>query len=454
MQKVTGGLFYLLILISLILSACSPDLTITLPPEENTPTPEPAPPEEEIAPEPSDTPETLEVSVADLLEAGTAMKWYDEGYLVFVPAGEVTLGDNQIENNQVYSATLDDYWIYMFPVTNSQYSQCVATGACTPPADEEPYPDIADPMVRDDPVVGVTWDQAGVYCQWMKGRLPTKAEWEKAARGPQASTYPWGEGDPTCDLLNFDECEKLDVSLVYEYPEGRSYYQAFDLAGNTFEWVFDLYEDDIVSQLPGEEPYSPPNGTERVVRGSSYVSEEETLPSAELYYLEPDQYRTDLGFRCVIGEAEPEGYASPCVQTAFVAGLPAPWQPGPPIGESELPDLDENTCVPEKDLDWTYYCPDQANQTGGLDLTITPLPGGEAYLKSYSSNQGVYCAEGNNPIGCFGPEGAAVSFEICASCTPLPNWEIVKLSCDNGFSLTNTDPPTCVYQGGPPTPGG
>jgi len=356
MKKVTGGLFYLLILISLILSACSPDLTITLPPEENTPTPEPAPPEEEIAPEPSNTPETLEVSVADLLEAGTAMKWYDEGYLVFVPAGEVTLGDNQIENNQVYSATLDDYWIYMFPVTNSQYSQCVDTGACSPPADEDPYPDIADPMVRDDPVVGVTWDQAGAYCAWLNGRLPTKAEWEKAARGPDAYTYPWGESDPACDLLNFQDCEKLDVSLVYEYPEGRSYYQAFDLAGNTFEWVFDLYEDDIVSQLPGEEPYSPPNGTERVVRGSSYVSEEETLPSAELYYLEPDQYRTDLGFRCVIGEAEPEGFASPCVQAAYVPGDPPPWHQGPQHDQEQPPVFDERSCKIDIDTTRTVYC--------------------------------------------------------------------------------------------------
>jgi hypothetical protein len=452
MKKFSLGLLCLCVIFLLALSACSQELTITLPPEENTPTPEPAPPEEEPEPVPSDTPETLEVSVADLLEAGTAMKWYDDGYLVFVPAGEVTLGDNQIENNQAYSVTLDDYWIYMFPVTNGQYSQCVATGACSAPASEEPYPDITDPTLKDDPVIGVTWDQAGAYCQWMKGRLPTKAEWEKAARGPQANTYPWGEVDPSCDLLNFDECEKLDVSVVYEYPEGRSYYQAFDLAGNTFEWVFDLYENDFVSQLPGEEPYSPPYGTERTVRGSSYVSEKEMLPAAELYYLEPDQYRTDLGFRCVIGEAQPDSFASPCIQTAFVDGLTAPWQPGPQ-GGNDLPDLEERTCVPEKDVNSTYYCANQALQQGGLDIYLTGMPGSEVYLKSWTSNPGVACVEGGNPIGCFGPEGASVSFEICASCTPLPNMATVKLTCDSGFTLTHTDPPTCVYDG-QPVPGG
>jgi len=403
---------------------------------------------------PEEPPEVEEAGLNDLLEAGTAMKWYDEGYLVFVPEGEVTLGDNEYENNPVQNVDLDDYWIYMFKVTNGQYRQCIATGACTPPASEPPYPDLEDPAIKDQPVIGVTWGQAETYCEWMKGKLPTKAQWEKAARGPQANTYPWGEVDPDCDLLNYGDCENPALSEVYEYPEGRSFYQAFDLAGNTYEWVFDLYEDDFISQLPYEFPAGPPDGTERSVRGSSYVSEEELIPSAQLFYLEPERYRTDLGFRCVIGEAEPDSFASPCVQTAFVDGLPAPWQPGPPSGGNNLPDLDEMTCVPEKDVDWKYYCPSEATQTGGLDLILTGLPGSDAYLKSYSSNGSVYCAEANDPIGCFGPEGAAVSFEICASCTPLPNMATVQLICDCGFTLTHTDPPTCVYDGGPPVPEG
>lgn len=135
-------------------------------------------------------------------------------------------------------------------------------------------------------------------------------------------------------------------------------------------------------------------------------------------------------------------------------GLPAPWQPGPPSGGNDLPDLDERECTPEKDLVWHYYCGDIQAQTGGLDLYITALPGSDAYLQSYSSNGSVYCEELPGKIGCFGPEGTAVTFEICASCTPLPNWETLQFSCDCGFTLTHTDPPTCVYDGGPPTPGG
>ena len=241
MRKINLRLLYLCIIFLLILSACGPDLTITLPPDD--PTAIPAIIEDTDVPEdvPEDTPEPIDTTLEDLLKAGIAMKWYDEGYLVFVPQGEVSLGDNEYENNPVHTVDLDDFWIYMFKVTNGQYRQCVATGACTPPASEEPYPDLEDPVIKDNPVIGVTWEQADTYCKWMKGRLPTKAEWEKAARGPQANTYPWGEEDPDCDLLNYGECEDPAITKVYEYLEGRSFYQAFDLAGNTYEWVFDLY---------------------------------------------------------------------------------------------------------------------------------------------------------------------------------------------------------------------
>jgi hypothetical protein len=451
-MKRTGlGLFTLCIIFTLILSACQPELVITLPAEEDTPTPEPAPPEEEPEPEPEASPEVVETVPGDLLEAGTVMKWYDEGYLVFVPKGEVTLGDNLYENNLEHSVFVDDYWIYMFPVTNGQYSQCVAAGACSLPASEEPYPDINELAIKDDPVIGVDWDQAGTYCQWMDGRLPSTAEWEKAARGPLAYTFPWGEADPSCDLLNYDECETQAVSLVYEYPDGRSYYQAFDLAGNTYEWVFDLYEDDFVSQLPGEEPYDPPHGTERSVRGSSYISDVESLPSAELYYLEPDQYRTDLGFRCVIGEGQPDGFASPCVQTAYIPGDPPPWLPGPQHGPMPL-DIQTDTCTTDIGTSHAIYCSNQALQQGGLDLSIAALGSDEVYVKSWSSPQAVACIEGTDPLQCFGPELAPVTFEICATCTPPIQVENLQYTCDCGFVLSDTNPPTCIYDGSPPQP--
>ena len=451
MKKATVRVLYLCIVFLLILSACGPDVTIELPPED-TPVPEVE------AADPGDAseepPEVEEVNLAEMLGVGSVMKWYDDGYLVFVPAGEVTLGDSEYENNPVHTVDLDDYWIYMFKVTNGQYRQCIATGTCTPPAVEEPYPDLEDLGIKDQPVIGVTWEQAETYCEWMNGKLPTKAQWEKATRGPDANTYPWGEVDPDCDLLNYGDCENPAITKVYEYPEGRSFYQAFDLAGNTYEWVFDLYEDDFISQLPGEEPAGPPEGTERSVRGSSYMSEEELIPSAQLFYLEPEKYRTDLGFRCVLGEAEPKSFANPCVQTSFIPGNPAPWEPAPTYDGNEPPKIKEPSCNPAKDVDFTYFCISRETQTGGLDLYITGLFGSDAYLKSYASNGSVYCEEASDKIGCFGPQGTAVTFEICASCTPMIAINTANFGCDSCYTLTHTDPPTCVFEGSQPAPGG
>ncbi len=453
MKKANLSMFYLCILFLLILSACGPDVTIELPPE-NTAAPEADAPAEPTEDEPEEPAEVDESNLEDLLEAGTAMKWYDDGYLVFVPQGEVTLGDNEYENNPVHNVSLDDFWIYMFKVTNGQYRQCIATGTCTPPASEAPYPDLEDPKIKDQPVIGVTWEQADTYCQWMNGRLPTKAQWEKAARGPQANTYPWGEDDPDCDLLNYGDCENPAITTVYEYPEGRSFYQAFDLAGNTYEWVFDLYEDDFISQLPGEEPAGPPDGTERSVRGSSYQSDEEIIPSAQLFYLEPDKYRADLGFRCVLTGAEPKTFGSPCIQTAYVPGLPAPWVPGPPPpGNPQVPDFLESPCMIDIGTSITQFCTNQSIQQGGLDLSIVALGADDVYVNSWSSNQGAVCIDGTDPLGCFGPEGASITFEICATCTPPIQVGTVDYYCENCYALEHTNPPTCVYHGSP-VPGG
>ena len=416
-----------------------------------------SPPQQRPEAQPPETvmeePETIEAGLGDLLSAGTAMKWYDDGYLVFVPEGEVALGDNQYENNPVHNALLEDYWIYMFKVTNGQYRQCIATGACTPPASEAPYPDLDDLEIKDKPVIGVTWEQANTYCEWMNGRLPTTAEWEKAARGPQSYPYPWGLDQPTCDLLNYGECEDPAITRVYEYPEGRSFYQAFDLAGNTFEWVFDLYEDDFISELPFEYPAGPPDGTERSVRGSSYVSGEELIPSAKLYYLEPEKHRPDLGFRCVLQGAEPKTFGSPCIQTAYVPGEPAPWVPGPPPpGDPQLPDFDEGNCFTDIGSSITQYCANQSLQQGGLDLSIAAVGADDVYVKSWTSNQGVACIDGTDPLGCFGPEGASVTFEICATCTPSVSVEEVQFHCENCYALEPMNT-TCVYHGNP-APGG
>jgi len=132
---------------------------------------------------------------------------------VHVPAGEFVMGagteddriasqfggDNSGERPQ-HPVTLDDYWIMRTEVTNAQYLRCVDAGTCDPPADSNRR--YADAQFADQPVTGITWFQARDYANWVGGRLPTEAEWEKACRGTDGRTYPWGNQEPTGDLLN------------------------------------------------------------------------------------------------------------------------------------------------------------------------------------------------------------------------------------------------------------
>ena len=111
--------------------------------------------------------------------------------------------------------------------------------------------------MADFPVVGVRWDQAENYCHSIGGFLPTEAQWEKTARGPDGNLYPWGNTEPNCELLNFNECLG-DTSPVIDYPAGASPYEVLDMAGNVFEWVADWYKLDYYVEAPLEETLEAP----------------------------------------------------------------------------------------------------------------------------------------------------------------------------------------------------
>jgi formylglycine-generating enzyme required for sulfatase activity len=270
------------LVISLTLAACSNLPSATKEPETVLPV------EEGVDEPPS--PEPLVATDPVELEVGSMMRWFDKSILVYVPKGEFIMGAGGDDNLQ-HTVYLDDFWIYKFKVTNEQYQLCVAAGACSPPADEPPFPDYRDPEIKDRPVIGVDWTQAETYCEWMNARLPTEAEWEKTARGPDGNLYPWGDGQADCSLLNFEECLLARTSDVVDYPEGMSFYEAFDMAGNAYEWVGDWYQADYYLGGANENPLGPDTGIERVIRGSSYKSNAELLPSAQRFYLEPEKYR-------------------------------------------------------------------------------------------------------------------------------------------------------------------
>jgi hypothetical protein len=192
---------------------------------------------------------------------------------------------------------------------------CAAEGAC-------PAPDPVDNLVYSDfesqnePVVGVTYAGAAAYCNYVNGALPTEAQWEKAARGPDANLYPWGNEDPICTLLNFNNCQKQTTDVT-RYPEGKSHYGAMDMAGNVYEWIADWYDPLYYKSSPPDDPPGPDSGRARVIRSSGYRSNATQSLSYARAFSSPNDHRRDLGFRCVVKDPT---YFAPACQLAAVVG--------------------------------------------------------------------------------------------------------------------------------------
>jgi len=194
--------------------------------------------------------------------------------MVYVPDGPFQMGSVHFEDTQpVHTVTLDAFWIDQTEVTNGMYLRCAQARGCQHPVigsslTHRVY--YTDPEFQDYPVVYITWEMANTYCTWAGRRLPTEAEWEKAARGTDARTYPWGEG-LDCTRANYGLCTG-DTTQVGSYPSGASPYGALDMAGNVREWVADWYQADYYQSL-GENTSNPlgPNtgesGSCRVHRG-------------------------------------------------------------------------------------------------------------------------------------------------------------------------------------------
>ena len=218
--------------------------------------------------------------------------------MVYVPAGEFTIGSEGGDSDEqpIHEVYLNAYWIDKYEVTNGQYAQCVAAGSCSAPGSTGSYTRSSyygNSQYEDYPVIYVSWYDAEDYCTWAGGRLPSEAEWEKAARGTDERVYPWGDVSPTSQLVNYNT---RDTKTVGSYPDGASPYGALDMAGNVWEWVADWYgsySSGVVSN-----PQGPSTGDYRILRGGSWGNYVEGLRASDRDGYYPDYSGYYYGFRC------------------------------------------------------------------------------------------------------------------------------------------------------------
>lgn len=262
-------------------------------------------------------PDTGQVVPIDLagppMEVGSTFVYVDGSILAAVPGGTFKMGYNNYVDTPEKEVSIGSFWIYSSEVTNSQYAACVNKGLCTPPNAEQ-NPAFQNYRLINLPVVGVTYQQATDYCSYVLGRLPTEAEWEKSARGPEGNLFPWGDGAPSCDLLNFNFC-KDGLLDIRSYPGGLSFYGLFDMSGNVREWVSDWYAPDYYTEGPSEDPLGPETGQRRSVRSSSFSDSADFTYTAHRFSLKPEDSLPDLGFRCVVND--PIVVAPSCVQMSY-----------------------------------------------------------------------------------------------------------------------------------------
>jgi formylglycine-generating enzyme required for sulfatase activity len=225
----------------------------------------------------------------------------DDDYWVSVPAGKFVMGDGADNDNPKHEVYLDAFLIGRYPVTVYEYGIFLEDAEYKPPEGWE-----EQSLHPSRPVVNVTWFNAEAYCQWAaaktKGvRMPTEAEWERAARGAAGRRYAWGNAEPSPDLANYDKANIGSASPVELFPRGSTPApeNIADLTGNVEEWVSDWYDASYYEKSPSGNPMGPHSGELKVLRGGSWYYISTNLRAAFRIWNLPGNRYVFIGFRCV-----------------------------------------------------------------------------------------------------------------------------------------------------------
>lgn len=279
-----------------LLTACAPPVPETEAYIPRTPTP--------VLSMETATPGIVPVPTLGL---GSTMVGQDGMTLVYIPAGKFRMGSrnsdlaSQGDEKPQRSVTVSAFWIDQTEVTNKLYRPCIEAGVCATRVASETW-DVYhnDPYYDEYPAVFVDWANANAYCQWVGRRLPTEAEWEKAARGPHARLYPWGNEPPANHLLNYANNIGFPT-IVKSYEAGSSPYGVYDMAGNVREWVSDWYAYDYYRDAMSFNPPGPEAGRRHISRGGSFESSAGLVRSANRVSVPPlDRGFAHSGFRCAL----------------------------------------------------------------------------------------------------------------------------------------------------------
>jgi formylglycine-generating enzyme required for sulfatase activity len=244
---------------------------------------------------------------------------------VYVPSGAFTMGstdqqladlkkkypntddfDGEVPQRKV---TLDAYWIGKFEVTNAQFDKFSKASNYVTDIDKKRKPSPINPRTGkrfsrigndNQPVVWMSWNDAAAYCKWAGGRLPTEAEWEKAARGTDGRIFPWGnQWDGS--RCHSSESRQMKTVPVGSFPQGVSPFGCHDMAGNVAEWCADWFDKDSYRNAPAKNPKGPKSREMRVLRGGSWSANADGLRASYRGKLSPTQATMTQGFRVAWG---------------------------------------------------------------------------------------------------------------------------------------------------------